>query len=154
MARRKKEVVEEVYKRNRFKIPHDAAMVLWNRVLIDAAKTGIGDFLISMGFYTPSTLEECSEVGGFLICFTDLFPEKKVRRSFFSWIRDSMGSILIGWGITSRTTSDWIRSECEEDQFYKFLVAWGYAMYKHPDNKGNFPKYVESKMIEKGLEMW
>ena len=65
-----------------------------------------------------------------------------------------MSPVLIRWGITSRTVSEWNCSDEEKELFYKFLIAWGYAMYRPPNVRKNIPKYIKDKMNEKGLEMW
>jgi len=115
-------------------------------------KTGVGMFLLSLGFTVPVSPDECREAGEFLINFTKIYPEDEVIRHFFAWLKESMSPVLIRWGITSRTVSEW--EEKDKEQFYRFLIAWGYALYKHPNGRIKIPKYIVDVMKEKDLERW
>lgn len=139
---------------NRFKIDHIKALSLWNQVLADHIRCGIGEFLSPLGFYPPVSSDECRTAGGFLINFTELFHEESIYKSLFSWLKTTMGSVLILWGVSSVSSAEWVKNEEDKRRLERFLVAWGYGLLKHPESDGKFPKYVEERMKTHNLEMW
>lgn len=155
-VKKEKVLVEEVVipSFDRFHISHSKATELWNRVLSDQVHCGIGEFLSTMGFYIPITLEDYVGAGGFLMNLEKLFPEEKVQSSLFFWLKETMSPVLTLWGITSITALEWSRNAEERKGFFKFICAWGYSLLKHPESKGKVPEYVESRMKEVGLELW
>ena len=139
---------------NRNTLSHNKAFELWNRVLIDALHCGVGEFLSVLGFRTPETKEDCFKAGYFLMNITEVFPEEKILRLLFFWMKESMPSVLAVWGITSFTSNEFVNDNDERMQLVRFFVAWGYALFKHIDNKDPMPKYVVDKMKQYGLECW